>query len=705
MGVPSGASTGAAQGRITIDVTQLAAAQAAVRNAAQQINAAMSQVSATTKQAQVSIGQLQSGLQQLGAAFGVTFGAAGIAQLARFVTEVDAIATAYRRQSVAAVSLAGSQERLNELMAVYQKVTGGVMDDATALTNLTNLMSVGFADSAEELERFATAIRGISSARGMSQDTVTQNLILELFTQRGARLDQLGLQYDKVKQRQEQFMASDRSLTQQAAYQQAVLDQAIQRYGKLATSAEGAATGMEILNREWKNSQKAIGEFISPVTTLIGLLGGTWLHQQIAMLEKWQLAIDNVSAAWRLLLQLMGQAPAAAAAPNAPGAATPTATAPRFNDEQKALITDWWKETQEIEKRANRERVDATRQYEQQRTDAIRQYEQTILRDAQDFALARARAEEDYGISLQRLHRDIAQREARQQQELERSLADTRAESEDRTAEMQEEFNRRRERAERDHRDSLSDAAGRLDAKAVAEAQRKFANRRKDEEEDFAARLRKERDNESKRIAQANEAYQRQLEDARAADAQRLEDLAADYTLRRTREDEDRGIRLERLKADHDAQLGEMARQHEERLIQIADHERESREKVDDAFQEELAALGIRTAAYKEKLKGYEDAAIEAFDRVWAHWLGRMQGPSQQFGGTPSIANPFGTPNTNPYAFPERGPTGEYMYPGRGGGSIDKVDIHIYPTPNQSAGDIGGAVRYHLEELLKEVGS
>ena len=86
---------------------------------------------------------------------------------------------------------------------------------------------------------------------GTSQDTVTQNLILELFTQRGARLDQLGLQYDQIRQRAEELQDADAQLTDQMAYQQAVLEQANERFGALATSSAGAATGVENLHTAW----------------------------------------------------------------------------------------------------------------------------------------------------------------------------------------------------------------------------------------------------------------------------------------------------------------------------------------------------------------------------------------------------------------------------------------------------------------------
>src|SRR5687767_11577044 len=117
---------GTARGRIVIDTSQLAQAQQQVQSASR----AMSQA--------------------LGA-LGVGFGAA---QIARFAVEADKVATSYRRQSVAARELAGSQEQLNALLETYDDATGGAVSKAQALSDVVRLQAVGFADSAEELERF-----------------------------------------------------------------------------------------------------------------------------------------------------------------------------------------------------------------------------------------------------------------------------------------------------------------------------------------------------------------------------------------------------------------------------------------------------------------------------------------------------------------------------------------------------------------------
>lgn len=623
--------------------------------------------------------QASRGMTQALAAIGVGVSAR---ELVQFAVASDRLATSYARQSVAARNLAGSQSELNELLSVYDQATGGALDKASALQNVTKLMAVGFADSAQELDQFATAIRGISIAMGTTQEFATQNLILELFSQRGYRLDQLGLEYDIVRQRAEELQAADANLTKQMAYQQAVLEQAIERFGGLADSAEGAATGLEQLSKEWGNLMLSLGS--TGAIDFVAQAMAEWLKDARRDIGYVIQAIQELEKAWDRLRFAAGVTDinpdlnsgiSDRTRGNAPRA-TAAAADPLLAERNEAIV-EWHKETLAIERQAARDRIDATNQFEQQRTDAIRQYEQTIAREAQDFALQRARSEQDYALGLQRMHRDIASREARQFEDLERTIADarmdaaeraterqvalderiaeTRAESNERIAEMEEDFQRSRQRAQRDHAERLRDAAANLDAVAVREAQRDFRNSQSDAQEDFDERLDKERKNEAKRLEElnkahakqtadegralqkriddANAAYQQQLDDARAADEQRLEDMSADRALRLERENEDRALRLERLREDHEAQLGEMAAQHELRLIQISEQETEELQAHNEAFDEQMASLNTYHDGYLESQTAFQNQALLSYqqylDAQAAELARRMPGPVQ----------------------------------------------------------------------------
>lgn len=223
-------------------------------------------------------GGLLGGLVGLGA--GGFVGGAIVGQITALVknfveaaASADALAASYARQNVAARGLAGSQEELNALLVVYDEATGGVLSKQKQLAGVTNLLSVGFADNSRELEQSAKAIRGISLARGRDPDAVQNDLILEMFTQRGQRLDQLGLQYDIVRVKTRELMEANASLTKQQAYQMAVLDHAAERYGHLADSAEGQATEVERLAAAYEDLGLAIANSVrGPVNLAAGAI-------------------------------------------------------------------------------------------------------------------------------------------------------------------------------------------------------------------------------------------------------------------------------------------------------------------------------------------------------------------------------------------------------------------------------------------------
>jgi len=259
-----GQQLGTASGKIVIDAGDLNRIQATTHQVGQTVARNLGQIDRGAKQAQAGINSLSSSLGGLGGALGLATGAGLAVQLGRMALQADTMATAYRRQGVAALSLAGSQTKLNALLAEYQETTGNVIDKAQALGDVTRLQAIGFADTTKELEEFVTASRGISLAMGSSQDYIIGQLQLAIANQSTMRLDQLGLGVGEVKRRIDELKAANKSLTEEQAYQNAILGLATQKYGALAKSVEAQATGAEKAAKAWKEFQLQIGEDLGP---------------------------------------------------------------------------------------------------------------------------------------------------------------------------------------------------------------------------------------------------------------------------------------------------------------------------------------------------------------------------------------------------------------------------------------------------------
>lgn len=717
MPIGGGVNLGNAQGRISIDTSDLNNVRVASQRAGQEVERNLGRIGVGARQAQL-------GIEALAGAFGVGLGAAGIA---RFAVQSDALATAFRRQEVAARSLAGSQERLNELLETYDRVTGGTIDKATALADVTRLQAIGFADTAAELERFATAARGISLALGSSQDFIIGQLQLAIANQSTLRLDQLGLGVSEVKQRIDQLKASNKGLSDEMAYQQAILDLAIQKYGSLAKSAEANATGVEKLNKSLKDLRLELGEAASGPVSFIADAMRNWLQDAQRDIGLVISAVQTLKGELQSLGILPGPGPSFARGSIGQGAARARSSgggvaAPRFTEEQTTLIRDWADSRNRIEREANAASLEANRQYGEQRASIERQYQTTVSREAEDFARQRARAEADFAEQIADIRQDAAKREARQAENLARQIAEARAGSEKRVAEaredanerlveLEEDYNRNRERAARSHRERLLNAAARLDAQAVFEEQRRFAEESKNAEEahkeqvddlqkQLQERLDDERENLDDRIKQAQEAHDRQLRDAREADAERLADMQEDFEERKRLEDEDRVIRLQRMAEDHASQLAEMERQHALNLEQISRQAAEERAQLDEEFRKALAELDIQTDAWIARQKRITDAAIAEFDRFWgrlAENMMAMQGPSPR--------HPLITPGEFPRLTPQYNPLPGWER-SRTSGSVNfngDVSVSIMGSTNMGRDELKNIAVEAMTEALERM--
>lgn len=673
---------GTARGRIVIDASDVKRAQKEVEQASRGITSALN-------------------------AIGIGVGAREFVQ---FAVAADSVATSYLRQSVAARTLAGSQEQLNTLLETYDEATGGAVDKASALSNVTKLLAVGFADSAAELDQFATAIRGISIAMGTTQDFATQNLILELFSQRGARLDQLGLQYEEVRKRADELRIADSSLTETQAYQNAVLEQAIQRFGGLADSAAGQKTSMEELTNAWKDFRLEVGltgaiDFVAEAMT-------NWLTTARRDIKFVTDAIQELEQAWDRLRYAMGLRGTAigAGAFDSPGVSSSGSIGGRgpagsiggasgmsAEDAQKLLDAqlEYSRGLSDIARETGQAIQDATEQFGRQRAETIRSYELSIAREAEDFARSRLRQQRDYERSILEVVRDARAREAEWAEDLGEQIAEARQKSNERIREMEADYTKRRERAQADHNDKLLDAAGRLDAEAVYRAQRDFARSQKEAEEDNKERLDKERDNLQESLDEANKAHQERLEDAREADRQRLEDMRLALEQQRADEDEDRRIRQERAKADHETALTQQAADHQANLTRIAREEADRLEIVTRAFEDEMIALGLHNVAVEAERKRAQKAELEAIAPQTKEWFNTLRDAmAATFPNHPSSNDPYVDRllPSNTHSSGSIGPSGSRSGP---------ITFNIYGAIGQSVEQLGEIIEDKIIEVFE----
>lgn len=599
------------------------------------------------------------------------FGAGAIAQGARALVEQAGIATAYERQSIAAENLAGSQDKLNQLLEAYDKASGDAVAKTTALSNVTRLMATGFANSAEDVEKFVRATRGASIALGKPQDYVIQETQLAISNTSVKRLDQIGLGIDEVNQRIEELRETNKEWSREMAFQDAVLGLMNEKYGALTETAEGQATGIERLSKAWADFLLVLGEgargpldevsrklaeilnFYSnaynPNKRLIGsrlveeegqVRELSWVNQQSVRFDQWikelmiqagrnKVGLESGISPDRDLRIAQYNAGVAAQRPwvqvandfydpSLGGTPPRRELGPlgRYGEDAQAIMIAAYEQEQAIIKNAYDRRNDAIAQYEEQRTQVAADFAKMMVREEEDFARQRARSLRDYERSIMDVMRDAQEREADAQEELDERIADLREDSQERISDIEEKYNKDREKAEKDHRDRLMKAAGQLDAIAVLEERKRWKEEGKEREEAHREAIAEQQESLAEQIEEAREAHAEQLEDAREADAERLEDMRVARAQQLADEDEDRALRKARAIEDHNAQLDEMARQHELTLEKIEEEAEAEREALADALEKDLAEVGVYIAGYHKKM--------EERDRLVEQWVEGM---------------------------------------------------------------------------------
>lgn len=217
-------------------------------------------LSSDLKELDKSAGFAAKGIQGLALAGGI----AGVAALGNVAIDTAMAlsdqAASMRRVEVAGRSLAGGQENLNALLHAYKDAIGGAVTDGEALARLTSLQAIGFADNAREVERFVTAARGASLATGNEIGYVIGQMQLAIANQSTMRLDQIGLGVSEVKARIDALKSANKELSEEGAYQEAIMSLLIEKYGRVARSAEAGATGVDNLRTALRQAREEMAE-------------------------------------------------------------------------------------------------------------------------------------------------------------------------------------------------------------------------------------------------------------------------------------------------------------------------------------------------------------------------------------------------------------------------------------------------------------
>lgn len=625
-GMTGSAALGVASARISIDTSDLARMNAVTAQAGQAAARNLGVIDGAAKRASQGVSGLTSSLGGMLGAFGIaTAGAALVAQLARLALQSDATATAYRRQNVAALDLAGSQGQLTALLNEYAKATGNQIDKAQALADVTRLQAIGFADSAAELNEFVTAARGAALALGSSQEYIIGQVQLAIANQSTMRLDQIGLGVVETETRIKALKAANGNLTNSMAYQNAVLGLLTEKYGKLATSLEAQATGAEKAAKAWKDLKLEFGESLGPA------VGGV-MEYISKLLDEARQSISGIATDLRYINSLM---PDWAAMPQATAPLTPT----RYRGLEEGVLAGRVDRGQQrsafLSNNIANLRADGGSPAEIAKQEAelkavnreLAMFRAQLMRIslvAGDFSRAgtsgldlgalpqaprrgaasgpsytdnQTKAIQQWSLDVQAIEREAGTARVAATRQYEQQRAETIADYGRQVVREEADFARNRTRAIADY------------AKAVADAQADAAESEADAARDYARAVANIHEDAGKRDAKWQRDYNERIAELRSDGNARLVELEADYAKNRERAELDHRDRLLSAAARLDAVgVFEEQRNYARQQKDAEDNYSEQRTKIQKALDEQVADA---LESHQERLQDSREADAE----------------------------------------------------------------------------------------------
>lgn len=323
---------------------------------------------------------------------------------------------------------------------------------------------------------------------------------------------------------------------------------------------------------------------------------------------------------------------------------------------------DLWLDFQEdmtnVSVREGEKREAAEGRYEERRTSIVERYGLRRSQEEEDFARRRARSEARHLADIEGIREDATDRQLELRDRANQRLSDLERDHIDRMAEIVENADLQ-----------LTEAAGRLDAAAVASLTR--------QREDA---LQDERDSYKRNRSDIQRQLDEQLKAEREAAEERIAEMVEFHSERKRQEDEDRQIRLDRLESANREQLQALEDRYAQELIDIESQASKARDQKELQFMQDRTQLDDhykRKSAAEDKWR----ADILADESAW--WKERADlvggGFDDSAGYNPNIPSQF-----------------------LGGRGVTTGDININVTESERPGDTAKEVR---DELLRLFGN
>lgn len=234
-------------------------------------NTKMGQADRATESLRTNSDGARNPLNRLGTAIGGVVAAISLNEVINFASNLNAMGIEASQVNARFTALASPLGDVEQIMGRLREATLGVADDTTLQQGANMLLSMGIAESPEELENIIGMITRLKDPTDSLSDAIN-NFGLMMANQSVLRLDSFGLSSGRVRQRINELLESGQALNREEAFKMATLEEGERAILRLGNSAEMAGTSMARLQTDIENAMSSAAvNFSQGVEGLAGL--------------------------------------------------------------------------------------------------------------------------------------------------------------------------------------------------------------------------------------------------------------------------------------------------------------------------------------------------------------------------------------------------------------------------------------------------
>ena len=211
---------------------------------------------------------------------------AAVAAGAAFVSvanELNNVGTSVNATRKIFQQLTGDVEQSYQLLDSLKSITNGVVSEMDLMTGANQLMRMGLAENAQEVQSLIDMAVKLKSPT-MTAGQAIDDFALMLANQSVERLDSFGISSAKVRAEMEQLLETGQALNREEAFKMATFDigaEAIARLGDAVTATDTAVNRAKANMEDYYNSFSSFTSSTIELTAAIGALFFTTGEQQI----------------------------------------------------------------------------------------------------------------------------------------------------------------------------------------------------------------------------------------------------------------------------------------------------------------------------------------------------------------------------------------------------------------------------------------